>query len=129
MKQMRLLLLAILFLAPATAVQADDGYSLWLKHDRITDRAYLRECSRQFENVMITGESPVLRTAHDELIAGLESMTGIEVTGVLAPEGRGTIIAGTFSSSPLLASLLPDVQPGTAPQRHHQTEQRVQLRH
>ena len=72
------------------------------RYDRITDRAYLRECSRQFENVMITGESPVLRTAHDEFIAGLESMTGMEVTEVPAPEGRGTIIAGTFSSSPLL---------------------------
>jgi alpha-glucuronidase len=113
MKEMRLLLLAILLLAPASAVQADDGYRLWLKHDRITDRAYLKECSRQFENVMITGESPVLRTAHDEFITGLESMTGLVVTEVLAPAGRGTLIAGTFSSSPLLASLLSDVQPGT----------------
>jgi alpha-glucuronidase len=39
-------------------------------------------------------------------------MTGMEVTEVLAPEGRGTIIAGTFGSSPLVASLLSDVQPG-----------------
>ncbi len=113
MKQKILLLLAILALASASAVQADDGYRLWLKHDRITDRTYLRECSRQFGNVMITGESSVLRTAHDEFIAGLESMTGMEVTEVLAPEGRGTIIAGTFGSSPLVASLLSDVQPGT----------------
>ena len=112
MKQKILLLLAILALASASAVQADDGYRLWLKHDRITDRTYLRECSRQFGNVMITGESSVLRTAHDEFIAGLESMTGMEVTEVLAPEGRGTIIAGTFGSSPLVASLLSDVQPG-----------------
>ncbi len=112
MKQKILLLLAILALASASAVQADDGYRLWLKHDRITDRTYLRECSRQFGNVMITGESSVLRTAHDEFIAGLESMTGMEVTEVRAPEGRGTIIAGTFGSSPLVASLLSDVQPG-----------------
>ena len=113
MKQKILLLLAILALASASAVQADDGYRLWLKHDRITDRTYLRECSRQFGNVMITGESSVLRTAHDEFIAGLESMTGMEVTEVRAPEGRGTIIAGAFGSSPLVASLLSDVQPGT----------------
>jgi alpha-glucuronidase len=39
-------------------------------------------------------------------------MTGMEVTEVLAPEGRGTIIAGTFGSSPRVASLLSDVQPG-----------------
>ena len=113
MKQKTLLILAILLLASGYAVRADDGYRLWLKNDRITDRTYLKECSRRFENVMITGESPVLRTAHDEFIAGLMSMTGQNVTEVRAPEGRGTIIAGTFSSSPLVASLLSDVQPGT----------------
>jgi alpha-glucuronidase len=113
MKQKTLLILAILLLASGSAVHADDGYRLWLRNDRITDRTYLKECSRRFENVMITGESPVLRTAHDEFIAGLMAMTGQNVTEVLAPEGRGTIIAGTFSSSPLVASLLSDVQPGT----------------
>ncbi|MHC1732854.1 MAG: uroporphyrinogen decarboxylase family protein [Bacteroidales bacterium] len=70
MKQKRLLLLAILLLASASAVQAD----LWLKHDRRNDRSYLRECSRRFENVMITGDSPILRTVHDEYITGVISM-------------------------------------------------------
>ena len=113
MKRLSFLFLVILLVAPLPAALADDGYRLWLGYDRITDRAYLRECSRQFGNVMITGESPVLRTAHDEFITGLEAMTGMKVTEVPAPEGKGTIIAGTFSSSPLVASLLSDVQPGT----------------
>ncbi|NLE35547.1 MAG: alpha-glucuronidase [Bacteroidales bacterium] len=106
-------LLIIFLLAPLAVALADDGYRLWLGYDRITDRVYLRDCSRRFENVMITGTSPVLRTAHDELIAGLEEMTGLEIREVNAPSGRGTIIAGTFISSPLIASLLPNMEPGT----------------
>ena len=113
MKKSTAILLTILLMASIRTAQADDGYRLWLKHERITDRSYLKECSRMFENVMITGESAVLRTAHDEFIAAFGSMTGLEVTGVVVPEGRGTLIAGTFGSSPLLASLLSDIQPGT----------------
>ncbi|MDM8002409.1 MAG: alpha-glucuronidase family glycosyl hydrolase, partial [Bacteroidota bacterium] len=112
MKKTYSALLIVLLLIPAAPGLADDGYRLWLGFDPVTDRAYLKECGRRFENVMITGDSPVLRTAHDEFIAGLASMTGMRVSEVASPEGRGTLIAGTFSSSPFVATLLPDAVPG-----------------
>ena len=105
--------LFIILIASSLPALADDGYRLWLSYDPITDRAYLKECGQRFENVMITGDSPVMRTAGEELIAGLESMTGRNISVVRSPEGRGLIVAGTFSSSPLIASLLPDVLPGS----------------
>jgi alpha-glucuronidase len=104
--------LFVLLLVPAAPALADDGYRLWLGFNPVTDRAYLKECERRFENVMITGTSPVLRTAHDEFIAGLAAMTGMRISEVNSPEGRGTLIAGTFTSSPFIASLLPDAVPG-----------------
>lgn len=113
MKRKYSALLIVLLLVPAAPVLADDGYRLWLGFDPVTDRAYLKDCGQRFENVMITGDSPVLRTAHDEFIAGLVSMTGMRISEVTSPEGRGTLIAGTFSSSPFIASLLPDAVPGT----------------
>ena len=106
-------LLTILLLAPVAPAQADDGYRLWLGYKPVTDRARLKEYQRRLENVMITGNSPVLRTAHDEFIAGLAELTGLKITEVNSLEGRGIVIAGTFSSSPFVASLLPDVVPGT----------------
>jgi len=112
MKKRCSVILIVLLLIPAAPGLADDGYRLWLGFDPVTDRGYLKECERRFENVMITGESPVLRTAHDEFIAGLSSMTGMRISEVNSPEGRGTLIAGTFSSSPFIASLLPDAVPG-----------------
>ena len=106
-------LLIIFLLVPVAPVQADDGYKLWLRNEPVTDRAYLKECGRMFGNVMITGNSPVLRTAHDEFITGLSELTGLKIREVNSPEGRGLVVAGTFSSSPLVASLLPDIVPGT----------------
>jgi alpha-glucuronidase len=104
---------ALLFMMPLlnTPARGDDGYSLWLKYDRITEGAYLKECSRSFGSVMITETSPVLDAAHDELVAGLEGMTGHPVKEVHSLSGKGIIIAGTFRSSPVLATLLPDVKP------------------
>jgi len=112
MKKRYSAILIILILVQAVPVLADDGYRLWLGFDPVTDRAYLKDCEQRFGNVMITGDSPVLRTAHDEFIAGLASLTGMKISEVASPEGRGTLIAGTFSSSPLIASLLPDAVPG-----------------
>lgn len=113
---MKGILLSVLFLTASGLLipaDADDGYRLWLKYDPITDKAYLKECNRTFSGVMITGDSPVLRSSHDELIAGLEGMTGKQVNEVISIRGNGTLVAGTFQSSPVIASLLPDVKPGT----------------
>ena len=113
---MKEILLTVLFLTASGLLipaDADDGYRLWLKYDLITDKAYLKECDRILSDIMITGDSPVLRSAHDELVAGLEGMTGKQVNEVISVRGNGTLVAGTFRSSPVIASLLPDVQPGT----------------
>jgi alpha-glucuronidase len=91
----------------------DDGYRLWLKYDQINDKAYLNECSKAFKSVMVTGDSPVLRAAHDELLAGLGGMTGRKIDDMKNLTHGGIVVAGTFESSPLIATLLPDVQPGT----------------
>ena len=113
---MKRVFLAVLFLAAAVhfmPLRADDGYRLWLKYDLISDKAYLKECGTTLAAVMITGDSPVISAARAELLAGLAGMTGREVTEVSSLRVNGTIVAGTFLSSPVIASLLQDVQPGT----------------
>jgi alpha-glucuronidase len=105
--------LFIILLSPVIPAKGDDGYRLWLRYDRITDRAYLRECSERLGSVMVNGGTPVLEAAYDELVAGLESMTGIDMEKVHAPARNWTVAAGTLQSTPLLASLLPDISPGS----------------
>jgi alpha-glucuronidase len=108
-----LTIIVFLLLGSLTRVSGDDGYRLWLKYDKISDRTYLNECIKTFNSVMITGETPVLRVAHDELLTGLGSMTGREVAEAHSLAGGSVVVAGTFSLSPVIASLLPDIQPGT----------------
>jgi len=93
--------------------RADDGYRLWLKYDQISDRAYLKECVKTLNSVMVTGDSPVLMAAREELLTGLGGMTGRKISDVKNITRGGVVVAGTFKSSPLIASLLPDLQTGT----------------
>jgi alpha-glucuronidase len=113
MKKEILTIIVLAGLGLFTPVLADDGYRLWLKYDQINDKTYLKECNKTLAEVMITLDSPVMSAAHDELIAGLAGMTGRQVTEVSSLKRNGTLVAGTFRSSPVMASLLPDVEPGT----------------
>lgn len=113
MKGRIIAILLILLIYPLTPAGADDGYRLWLRYDQITDKAYLKDCSRRLGTVMMTGESPVLNAAHDELVAGLGGMTGMQIDDTHALTGKRTIVLGTFQSSPIFASLLSDVVPGS----------------
>jgi alpha-glucuronidase len=62
-------------------LNADDGYRLWLKYDKIYDKVYLADCHRTFRNIMITGESPVLSSSMEEFLTGLGGMTGVSNIG------------------------------------------------
>ena len=103
----------LLLLGSVMPASGDDGYRLWLKYDQISDKAYLKECGKALNSVMVTGDSPVMRAAREELLAGLAGMTGREIADVKSITRGGTVVAGTFESSPLIAALLPDVLPGT----------------
>ncbi len=113
MRERAAALLILIFSFTLTTARADDGYRLWLRYDQISDRAYLKQCSRSFSSVMITGDSQVLRAAGEELADGLGHMTGNTIEMVGVPSRRGTVVAGTFGSSPLIDALLPDITPGT----------------
>ncbi len=86
-------LLILILSVPLTRARADDGYRLWLRYDQISDRPYLKQCTRSFSSVMITGDSQVLRAAGEELVRGLGGMTcsNIEMVGALKTCCYGSI--------------------------------------
>lgn len=113
MKGRNIIILILWLLGSLMPASGDDGYRLWLKYDQISDRAYLKECGKALNSVMVTGDLPVLIAAHEELLAGLGGMTGRKITDAKNLSRGGVVVAGTFKSSPLIATLLPDVRPGT----------------
>lgn len=72
------LLLLILFCCLMTA-RADDGYRLWLKYDRIQNTSLRAEYLRSARFVEVrTVQTPIIRTAEQELKKGLEGLLGAQ---------------------------------------------------
>ncbi len=78
------------------SLKADDGYRLWLKYDGIENAAYRNLCLDQVKAAVIVGESATIRTARDELMAGLKGLLGSDIPLGAAKDAirPGTIVAG-----------------------------------
>ena len=76
------------FLLIAQLAHADDGYRLWLKYDRITDVPTRTAYARSAQFIAVSGQSPVLKAATDELQMGLQGLLGQPVPIVDKAGGR-----------------------------------------
>lgn len=104
MRKVTLVILVHIFLI-FSAAKAEDGYRLWLRYDLITDAQKLNEYKQHVKSWMIEGESSVLAAAKNELAMGLNGLLGGNIPQVSTVKENGTLIAGTVSSSPAIASL------------------------
>lgn len=68
-------LLVLLFLLTISAY-ADDGYRLWLKYDLIKDAAKREAYARSAQFISVNSNTPVLKTAAEELQTGLRGLLG-----------------------------------------------------
>lgn len=58
---------------------SDDGYRLWLKYDLIKDAAKRQTYARSAQFITLSGTSPVLKSAAEELQMGLQGLLGKSV--------------------------------------------------
>ncbi|MBK5280231.1 MAG: alpha-glucuronidase, partial [Bacteroidia bacterium] len=99
------LFLVVLFSANFKA-KAEDGYRLWLRYDLVSDQTKLSAYKKSITGWMIEGESPTLNVARKELQIGLAGLLGNSTPSIKATGLKeGNIIAGTVTSSPIIASL------------------------
>jgi alpha-glucuronidase len=96
-----------LFLSAACffSLQAEDGYRLWLRYDRVADTAVLRLYRESVTAWMIEGNSPTMKAASSELERGLKGLLGKDIPRVSRIGFDGLVIAGTPESSRLIASM------------------------
>jgi alpha-glucuronidase len=108
--RIRRFLRVTLALAPlvgaATPAGADPGYDLWLRYGQIADAAVLRAYRAAITRLVVAGDSPTLTAAREELTRGLRGLLGTSLP-VAGPVGAGTVLAGTPSTSALIARLAP----------------------
>ncbi|MFI5256437.1 MAG: alpha-glucuronidase family glycosyl hydrolase [Gemmatimonadales bacterium] len=99
------LLLSSLLLAASRAATAEDGSELWLRYRQTPDVARLAEYRSRAGAVVMSGDSPTLEVARDELLRGLRGILGepVAVAGTFA--GSGVVVVGTARSSSYIAAL------------------------
>jgi alpha-glucuronidase len=99
------ILLALVLAFFSVSLEAEDGYKLWLRYEKIGDQQLREQYQKQISGIMIVSSSAVAAAASSEMQAGLESMLGISIPQVSKLRKNGVIVAGTPQSSPVIASL------------------------
>ncbi len=94
---------------PSRPPGAEDGYDLWLRYRLVGDAGRLAEYRAALTHLVVEGDSPTLRAAHDELAHGLRGLLGADIPSADHVRGDGALIAGTPATSRLIAALPPPV--------------------
>jgi len=79
----------------ASTGSADDGYRLWLKYDRVTDRARLKQYRAKIRAIVIPGKSATDVALKTELQRGLNGLLGRELPIKPAGQTRNTLVVVT----------------------------------
>ncbi|MBN2523598.1 MAG: alpha-glucuronidase [Bacteroidales bacterium] len=95
--------LSIIFLglADCKSSDKDDGYRLWLRYDQIENESVLNDYKQIIQNIIVTGESPTIFAAREEILYGLSALFGAEVP-VNKEVKEGCLLIGTPESSSVI---------------------------
>ena len=85
----------ILVVAIAATARAETGYDAWLRYAPLPAPIMARMGSVP-TSVTLIGDSPLLRSARDEIVRGLSSMLATQITTSTAPPRTSTILLGTL---------------------------------
>ncbi|MBD2703743.1 alpha-glucuronidase [Spirosoma sp. BT702] len=99
---------------------ADDGYRLWLKYDLIRDAAKRTTYAQSAQFIALTGNSPILQTAANELQTGLQGLLGKTIPIIANAGNRTGGIVLTLRNTP-------DAGAGTLNDEGYQIEQRSNI--
>ena len=101
---MKKLFQLFIYLLIGLAVQAEDGYSLWLRYAPITNSQTRTAYRNAIKGWQVAGNSPTLTAAKEELQNGLNGLLG--QTFPEMKSGAGIIQVGTPASSPAISALI-----------------------
>jgi alpha-glucuronidase len=97
--------LAVALSAANAGVRAETGSDLWLRYTTVAEPSG-RDGYRQVATAIVApSRSPTGELIAAELVRGLSGLLGSPIARVDRPSGAGAIVAGTPSSSPLVAAL------------------------
>src|SRR5262249_28920117 len=83
----------------------EDGYDLWLRYRRLPTGARFTEYRRLLSQLVVEKHSPTLDAARDELVEGLRLLLDESIPVDNSLDTDGSIVIGTPTTSPIVASL------------------------
>src|SRR5262245_40004165 len=100
---------------PVTA-RAETGYDAWLRYAPLP-KTMLARAANIPRTVTLLGDSPVLRSARDELVRGLSAMLASPVASTTSLPASSTILLGTLDRVGPVVLGAPSAKIGRAPCR------------
>jgi alpha-glucuronidase len=91
----------VIFVLVVFNIYAENGYELWLRYKLVSNPTSLNQYKTAITGFTISGNSPLITSAKEELSIGLEGLLGKKIT----PSNAGSLIIGTPKSSPAIAAL------------------------
>jgi alpha-glucuronidase len=104
-----ILFLLSLLVFPVSA-SAEDGYRMWLRYDRIDDEKLIRQYRQDLRQVVMNDDSETMKAVRSEIVTGLGGLLDRPFPVVRSLTRKGSLIIGTPSNSPVIASLNIDGQ-------------------
>jgi alpha-glucuronidase len=106
---MRISLIFLLLLL-AFPLQAEDGYRLWLRYDRLSNPTAVRQYRAQLGRIYVEGNSPVIQVLKEELNLALAGLLNLQPQVAAARPESATLIVAAWGSR-----VLQDVASGPEP--------------
>ena len=91
----------LLLLLPCLTAFAENGYDLWLRYKKVSNKALLQSYQQRLHAIVAPGNSPTMDIVRQELQQGLSGLLGANIPLTAAPRA-GALIAGTPQQQPLL---------------------------
>jgi len=84
---------------------AEDGYTLWLRYNKVDDQVLLQQYRSKINSIQFTGNSLTLAVAKKEMLNGLEGLLAIPIADKKTISDR-SIVTGTPLTSTFIRSFL-----------------------
>jgi len=97
--------LFFLMLLLTSVVNAEDGYRLWMRYDKVSNSSLLAKYKTSIQFPFVAGVSETTSVIQDELSNGLSGLLGVKIVCNAGSKTISTLICGTANQSPEINSL------------------------
>ncbi|MBN2521411.1 MAG: alpha-glucuronidase [Bacteroidales bacterium] len=102
---LKIIFIYILLVFISININAEDGYNLWLRYNKIADAQKLQEYHSFINEIIFEADSPTLIAAKNELNIGLSGLLGKDIIYVKNITKNVTVIVGTPQNNNIISSL------------------------